>query len=151
MIVVMDLLSSNQRYGGGSVVVLLLRGSQRMCAYQLLTAPTVSLASAEEPGMSWDAEPCLMVLIYSLSDGEGRVSPGDSSELGVLSLRISCLVTSCCIRRSAFFSSFHVLFKMLSYSESAANSLNVICLSVAFPSLFFFPRSQSPPSVCGCV
>lgn len=59
----------------------------------------------------------------------------------MLSLRISWLVTSCCIRRSAFFSSFHVLFKMLSYSESAANSLNVICLSI--PSSFF--GSLSPP------
>lgn len=39
-------------------------------------SPTVSLASTEEPGMLWDEGLCLMVLIHSLSDGEGRVSPG---------------------------------------------------------------------------
>lgn len=80
--------------------------------------------------MFWDEGPCLMVLIYRLW-WWGKGLPGDGSELGVLSLRISWLVTSCCIRRNAFFSSFHVLFKVLSYLESAANSLNVICLSIA--------------------
>lgn len=106
-------------------------------AHQLLTAPTVSLASSEEQWMFWEEGQCLMVLIYSLCDGEGRVSPGIALSWVWLSLRISWLVTSCCIRRNAFFSSFHVLFKMLSYSESAANSLNVICLSIAPAPPFF--------------
>lgn len=45
-------------------------------AHQPLTAPTVSLASSEEQWMFWEEGQCLMVLIYSLCDKEGRVSPG---------------------------------------------------------------------------
>lgn len=92
--------------------------------------------------MLWDAGRCRIVLKYGQCDGEERVSPGDGSELGVLSLRISWLVISCCIRRNVFFSSFHVLFKKLSYPVSAANSLNVICLSIA-------PPPPSSPSFFG--
>lgn len=88
--------------------------------------------------MLWDAGRCRIVLKYGQCDGEERVSPGDGSELGVLSLRISWLVISCCIRRNVFFSSFHVLFKKLSYPVSAANSLNVVCLSIAPPFFSFF-------------
>lgn len=38
--------------------------------------PTVSLATTEEPRTLWRVGLCLMVLIYDLSDGEGRASPG---------------------------------------------------------------------------
>lgn len=58
------------------MVVLLPGGSRRISAYQLLTARRSVWPLPEEPWMLWDEGPCLMVLIYSLSDGEGRVSPG---------------------------------------------------------------------------
>lgn len=110
-------------------------------AHQLLTAPTVSLVSPSPLrsggwccGMRDDAG-----LFWNMVNVMERVSPRDGSELGVLSLRISWLVISCCIWRNVFFSSFHVLFKKLSYPVSAANSLNVICLSIApLPRLLLF-------------
>lgn len=45
-------------------------------AHQLLTAPMVSLASPEEQWLLCEVGQCLMVLMYSLCDGAGRVSPG---------------------------------------------------------------------------
>lgn len=69
----------------------------------------------------------------------------------MLSLRISWLVISCCIRRNVFFSSFHVLFKKLSYPVSAANSLNVICLSIAPPRFFSFFFGSLSPSLSATV
>lgn len=101
--------------------------------------------------MLWDAGRCQIVLKYGQCDGEERVSPGDGSELGVLSLGISWFVISCCIRRNVFFSSFHVLFKKLSYPVSAANSLNVICLSIAPPLLLLLFFGSLSPSLSATV
>lgn len=65
---VMDLLSCEET---------VCFAAQRKSVHKCLSAaysPTVSLAWTEE--MLWEVGPCLMVLMYSLSDGEGRVSPG---------------------------------------------------------------------------
>lgn len=92
-----------------------------------------------------DERPSLIPVMYSPPDGGGKLSCGRAPIL------VCCLseyhgLSQVAVKGGVPAPHFHVLFKTLSWSESAAKSLNVICLCIALPS---FPGLQ--PRVCPSV